>query len=339
MRERDPQPATRNPEHATRNPEPGTVITVGTFDGVHRGHRAILDRLREKATALGLPSVLVTFEPHPLEIVRPESAPKLLTTPAEKLEALAQVGLDRVVILRFDRRLAAYDPRRFVEDILLERLGMCHLVTGYDHGFGRNRSGDAALLAQIGAEVGFGVDVVDPVLLDGEPISSSRVRDALGRGDVVAAARGLARPYTLSGTVIRGAGRGRQLGFPTANIALPDTRKLLPAEGIYAVTAELDRGAGRGPHATQSGLLHLGPRPTFADARPTIELFAFDVDRDLYGETVRITFCAHIRPIERFASETDLVRAMEADRVAAEHVFATGGGACAEVTRSLQSMV
>lgn len=129
MRDRDPQPATRNPEHGTRNPEPGTVITVGTFDGVHRGHRAILDRLREKATALGLPSVLVTFEPHPLEIVRPESAPKLLTTPTEKLEALAQVGLDRVVILRFDRRLAAYDPRRFVEDILLERLGMCHLVT------------------------------------------------------------------------------------------------------------------------------------------------------------------------------------------------------------------
>lgn len=274
MRDRNPHTTTRNAEPRAARPtevgegegagrvgspprtgkrQPSTVITVGTFDGVHRGHRAILDRLREKAAALGLPSVLVTFEPHPLEVVRPESAPQLLTTPVEKLETLAQIGLDRVVILRFDRRLAAYDPRRFVEEILLARLGMCHLVTGYDHGFGRNRSGDPALLAEIGAQAGFGVDVVDPVLLDGEPISSSRVRHLLGHGDVVEAARGLARPYTLAGTVVRGAGRGRRLGFPTANIELPDTRKLLPLDGIYAVHAEL--GSER-----RHGLLHLGPK-------------------------------------------------------------------------------
>lgn len=305
------------------------VITVGTFDGLHRGHLGLLARLRAKAEELRLPSTLVTFEPHPLEVLRPESAPGLLTTPPEKLEILAQTGLDRVIFLRFDRRLAAYEPRRFVEEVLLARLGMCHLVIGHDHGFGRNRTGDAALLRELGGRAGFGLDVVGPVLLDGKPISSSRVRRALERGDVAAAAAELGRPYTLTGVVGRGEGRGRRLGFPTANIALPDPRKLIPLDGIYVVYGELE-------DMRRFGLLHIGPRPTFDDARPAIEFFAFDFDGDVYGQRVRITFCERIRGIERFASESELVRAMESDRAAAERCLAAGGGACASIAAQLE---
>lgn len=311
--------------HRTRASPPTrsvpAVVTVGTFDGIHRGHRELLDRLQRKASELGAPSVLVTFDPHPLEIVRPEAAPRLLTPPAEKIEILAQTGLDHVVFLRFDRHLASYEPRRFVQEILLERLGVAHLVIGYDHGFGRNRSGDAATLIHLGREIGFGVDIVGPVMLDGQPVSSTLVRAALERGDVRGAAAALGRPYTLSGKVVHGAGRGQALGFPTANIGIPDPRKLVPLDGIYAVHAELSN------HRVQ-GLLHIGPRPTFGDAGSTIELYLIGFDGDLYGERLRVALCERLRGVERFASAADLVQKMESDRAAAELVFARGSGAC-----------
>jgi riboflavin kinase/FMN adenylyltransferase len=299
----------------------GAVVTVGTFDGLHRGHHALLRHLCAKADELGGPSVLVTFEPHPLEIVRPEASPPLLTPPDEKIEILASTGLDHVIFLRFDRRLASYEPRQFVEQILMRRVGVAHLVIGYDHGFGRDRSGDADTLRDIGREAGFGVDVVGPVVLGGEPVSSSLVRKALERGDVVAAANALGRPYTLAGTVVHGEGRGRKLGFPTANLRVPDARKLIPLDGIYAVHAELRERSVR-------GLVHLGPRPTFGDAARTVELFAFDFDGDLYGSRVRVAFCQRLRGVERFASADDLIHAMESDRRAAQRLFAEGGSAC-----------
>jgi riboflavin kinase / FMN adenylyltransferase len=293
---------------------PGAVVTVGTFDGVHLGHRRVLDALCTAARAWNALSLLVTFDPHPLRIVRPVSAPPLLTTPQEKIEILAQSELRRVAFLRFTPSLAAFPPRRFVEQILLARFAMCHLVIGYDHAFGRGRSGDVETLRQIGGELGFAVDVIPPVIADGEPISSSRIRRALQAGNVVAAAHGLGRPYSLTGTVARGAGHGRKLGFPTANLDVASTEKLIPHEGIYAVRAAMrDRFA--------DGVLHLGPRPTFAGLPPSVELHLFDVDDDLYGERIRVDFFARIRDIARFESIDALIHAMEADCEAARELL------------------
>jgi riboflavin kinase/FMN adenylyltransferase len=284
----------------------GTVVTVGTFDGVHRGHWAVLETLVRFARADGLSSTLVTFDPHPLRIVRPEHAPKLLTTPVEKIEMLAQSDVDYVALVQFTKELSTYSPRRFVDEVLLEGLGMRHLVIGYDHGFGRGRSGDVDTLREIGQEVGFAVDVVAPVNVDGEPISSSAIRAALAAGDVANAARGLGRPYSLEGTVVRGEGAGRKLGFPTANLALRHGDKLVPHEGIYAVRAAL-------PDRYVDGVLHLGPRPTFPGLPPSIELHLFDFDDDIYGRRVRVDFHARIRDIAKFANVKQLISAMGAD--------------------------
>lgn len=283
-----------------------SVVTVGTFDGVHRGHWEVLRALSSAARARSALSVLVTFDPHPLRIVRPEAAPPLLSTPAEKMEILAQAEIDRVAFLRFTKELAAFTPEQFVEEILIGRFHMEHLVIGYDHGFGRGRSGDVDTLKQIGAQMGFGVDVVAPVDDGAEPVSSSRIRHALQEGDVAAAARGLGRPYSVTGTVVRGEGAGRKLGFPTANLDVGSSDKLIPHEGIYAVRAALrDR--------IVDGVLHLGPRPTFAGLPPSVELHIFDFDGDLYGRRIRVEFVERIRDIAAFASVDALVRAMEAD--------------------------
>jgi riboflavin kinase / FMN adenylyltransferase len=282
------------------------VVTVGTFDGVHRGHWRVLEALAETAHAHNARSVLVTFDPHPLRIVRPEAAPPLLSTPAEKMEIFAQADIDRVAFLRFTRELAAYSPEQFVEEILIGRFHMQHIVIGYDHGFGRGRSGDVETLRAIGSRIGFGVDVVAPVQDGGEPVSSSRIRAVLQDGDVAAAAAGLGRPYSVTGTVVRGEGAGRKLGFPTANLDVGSSDKLIPHEGIYAVRAALrDR--------LVDGVLHLGPRPTFAGLPPSVELHIFDFEGDLYGHRVRVDFIERIRDIAAFASVDALVRAMAAD--------------------------
>lgn len=299
----------------------GAVITVGTFDGVHRGHWELLQTVVRRAHELDRPSVLVTFDPHPLRIVRPDAAPKLLTTPVEKMEILAESGLNYAAFLRFDRALSTYEPRRFVEEILIGRFGLGHLIIGYDHGFGRGRSGDVETLRGLGTELGFGVEVVAPVAAGATPISSTRIRRALVEGDVIAAAEGLGRPYSLRGTVVRGDGRGRKLGFPTANVEVPDPDKLLPAEGIYVVRAVLREG-------TVDGVLHLGPRPTFADASASVEVYLLDWGGDLYGRHVRVDFCARLRGVERFDDAATLIRAMEADVAAARVLLQHGAGAC-----------
>lgn len=306
----------------------GCVVTVGTFDGLHRGHAALLDALRTAGTRMRLPAVVVTFDPHPLQVLRPEQAPRLLTTRAEKLELLAQLGADGVALLAFNRELADMPPERFVRDILLARLGARFLVTGYDHGFGRDRSGDADTLRRIGAEAGFGVQVVAPVIEDGAPVSSSRIRRALGEGNVREAAASLGRAYGMRGWVTRGDGRGRALGFPTANLVAEDPSKLLPLEGIYAVRADVDG-------AVHDGVMHLGPRPTYPGASETIEVHLFDFSGDLYGRSLGVLWCERIRAVEKYADEATLVRAMEADCRAARRVLQAGGGACLEASAPL----
>lgn len=302
----------------------GAVVTVGTFDGVHRGHRQVLREIVERARRTGGRSVLVTFHPHPLRIVRPEAAPPLLTTPSEKKAILAESGLEYAVFLPFTRALQQLAARDFVERILLARLGMRELVIGYDHGFGRDREGGADTLRALGAELGFDVDVVEPVAHDEEPVSSTRIRRALLAGDVAAAGRGLGRPYSLQGPVVHGAERGRRLGFPTANIAVGDPEKLLPLEGIYAVYGGV--GGERVP-----GLLHLGPRPTFRGETPTIELHLLDWDGDLYGREVRVEFCARIREIRPYASAEALIEQMRKDETAGRALLRgdAGANACA----------
>lgn len=292
----------------------GTVATVGTFDGVHRGHWEVLQEIRRRAEATGRRSVLVTFDPHPLRIVRPEHAPPLLTTPIEKKEILAESGLDYAVFISFTRTLARYSPRRFVEEILVGRLGVDELVIGYDHGFGRDRSGDAETLRAIGAELGFVVDVVPSVETDGEPVSSSRIRRAVAEGRMPEARACLGRPYSVRGIVVRGDGRGRHLGFPTANLKVGNADKLMPPSGIYAVRGVLRTG-------TYQGALHLGPRPTFKGSPPTVELHLLDFDDDLYGEEVRVDFVQLLREVRPFDSAAALVAQMRADVEAARGVL------------------
>ncbi len=303
--------------------ETGTAVTVGTFDGVHRGHWTVLEALRDSALREGRRSVLVTFHPHPLRIVRPEAAPPLLTTPDEKKEILAESGVNYAVFLSFSRDLSNYSPRRFVEEILIGRLAMRHLVIGYDHGFGRGRSGDADTLLAIGRELDFRVDVVAPVDFGGAPISSSRIRALLKDGDVRGAADGLGRPYALRGVVVRGDGRGHTLGFPTANIRPDHEDKLLPLEGVYAVRAIVRARA-------YDGVLHLGPRPTFRGSPPSIELHLFDFDADIYGDTVRVDFCDRIRPIHPFATVPELIAAIREDCDAARVLLESGCGGAPE---------
>jgi riboflavin kinase/FMN adenylyltransferase len=297
----------------------GTVVTVGTFDGVHLGHRAVLDEIGRRARRRDMHSVLVTFDRHPLTVVRRDAAPGLLTTPDEKKEILSQSGLDYVSFLPFTHALSRLAPEPFVRRILAERFRVRELVIGYDHGFGRARSGDIDLLRRIGNELGFAVDVVDAVRVGSRAVSSTAIRALVAAGKVGEAAEMLGRPYSFRGPVVHGLGRGHDLGFPTANIPAPGGSKLLPCQGIYAVRASMRT-------EICDGLLHLGPRPTFAGSPPSIELFILDFDRDIYGETVRVDFLKRLRDVRPFATVEALVDQMKLDEESAREYFAGRGG-------------
>jgi riboflavin kinase/FMN adenylyltransferase len=296
------------------------VVTVGTFDGVHLGHRAILEEIGHRARARDLRSVLLTFDRHPLRVVRPDDAPKLLTTPNEKKEILAQYGLDYVAFVSFTVQFSRYTPEEFVREVLVRRLRARELVIGHDHGFGRGRAGDVDVLEALGRRHGFEVDVVSGIEAGGGVVSSTKIRAAVAEGRVEDATAQLGRPYSLRGTVVHGMGRGRTLGFPTANISAPPPDKLLPAEGIYAVRASMGSDL-------RSGLLHLGPRPTFAGSPPTIELYVLDFERDIYGERVVVEFLKKLRDVRPFGSAAELVDQMREDREEAIRYFARPGGA------------
>jgi riboflavin kinase / FMN adenylyltransferase len=290
-----------------------SAVTVGTFDGVHRGHQEVLHELMRVARTRGERSVLVTFDPHPLYVVRPNEAPKLLTTRAEKEPLIGAYGIDVIAFVPFTRELSQLEPDQFVRDILMQHFGLAHLIIGYDHGFGRGRSGDVETLRRIGALEGFEVDMVEPFHADGHNISSSKIRAMLLEGDVVQAAADLGRAFSLSGRVVRGDGRGRDLGMPTANLQISDPAKLIPLEGIYAVRAN-----------GLPAVMHIGPRPTFENAGPSLEVHILDFEGDLYGEVVTVEFYERIRGIAKFDSSQLLEIAMEADVEQARSFFERG---------------
>jgi len=283
----------------------GTALSVGSFDGVHRGHQAVLAELAQRARAAGLASVVVSLEPHPLEVVNPPAAPRLLTLADEKRELLA-AAVDRVEVLPFTQALADLDAEQFTRDVLVGRFGVRQLVVGYDHGFGRGRAGDVELLRRIGARDGFEVAAVDAVQDGGRPISSTLIRAAVAHGDLAAAERLLGRPYSTRGVVEPGQGRGRTLGIPTINLAALDPRKLLPPDGVYAVRVEWRR-------VRYGGMMNQGARPTFGVAERALEIHLFDFDEELYGEAVTVEWVRRLRDTQTFPSRDALVAQLTRD--------------------------
>jgi riboflavin kinase / FMN adenylyltransferase len=293
----------------------GAVITVGTFDGVHRGHRDVVERLVSRARSLKIPSVLVTFEPHPLEIVNQAAAPLLLTTHNEKLEVLAETGLDYVAVLPFTPALASYSAEDFVELVLRRRFRLRELLIGYDHGFGKQRAGNVDVLRTLGERDGFRVEVVEPVATpDGHSVSSTSIRRAVAGGDLERASTGLGRLYSVSGRVVPGAQRGRTIGFPTLNLGPPPSRKLLPPEGVYAVRVQT-------PGGPIGGMMNLGPRPTFGDAATSLEAHLFDTNGDFYGADVRIDFVLRLRETRKFGSAEQLSKQLRHDESEARNAL------------------
>jgi riboflavin kinase / FMN adenylyltransferase len=295
------------------------VVTMGTFDGLHRGHQAVLAEVTRRARAAKLASVLITFDPHPLAVVNPAAAPKLLTLPAEKEAPVQAAGIERFVLMPFTPEVAQLDAEAFVRR-LCDEYGMRELVMGYDHGFGRGRAGDVELVQRLAREQSFGVAVVDAVRDNSQPISSTLIRTAVAHGDLEAAARWLGRRYSIRGTVVRGAGRGRTIGIPTINLETPDARKLLPPDGVYAVQVRILESGVRilNPDSRLlGGMMNQGARPTFGEQARALEVHLFDFDGELYGETVHVEWVRRLRDVQAFPSREALVAQLERDRQAA----------------------
>jgi len=281
------------------------VLTIGNYDGLHKGHQAMLARLRERAREAGVPSTVMSFEPMPREFFDPDGSPARLSSLREKIEDLAAFDVDRLLCLRFDRSLAAVDPSAFVQDLVIQRLRPRYILVGADFRFGRNRAGDVNLLADYGRRHGFEVATLPDVCDNGERVSSTRVRDALAAGDTKRAERLLGRPYRMSGRVARGEQLGRQLGVPTANIRLG--RRPAPCFGVYAVDAILP-GGERVP-----GAANLGIRPTVGGRACLLEVHLIGYRGNLYGERIDVRFRSFLRPEARFETTDALRSQMLAD--------------------------
>ena len=293
-----------------------SVVTIGSFDGIHLGHRKILKEVVLLAGGLAATGVVVTFEPHPMAVLHPKEAPCLLTTTSEKVGLIREIGVGKAVIVRFTPKLAARSAEWFVRDLLIDRLSMRRLVIGYDFRFGVEREGDAPYLERLGERLGFGVDIVPPVNYLNHPVSSTRVRTALIRGDVESAARMLGRLYGLAGKVVRGDGRGRMLEFPTANLEIGDSAKIVPANGVYAVWAELGR-------RSVPAALYIGTRPTFGGGRRSVEVHIPDLRGALYGRRVRVAFVKKIRDDAVFPGPEALTDAIREDVAKATRLLST----------------
>lgn len=291
----------------------GGIVALGNFDGFHLGHQAVVGHAIAQARAAGRPALVATFDPHPVRFFRPDAPPFRLTTLEQRERLFAAAGADAMIVFQFDAALAGLTADAFVAERLVGMFGASGVVTGEDFTFGKGRGGDARVLAELAGAHGFAADTVAPVALDGQAVSSSRVREALQEGDCPTAARLLTRPFTIEGAVQHGDKRGREIGYPTANIALD--RYLRPRYGIYAVRGRLPDGR------VLDGAANLGIRPSFEPPVELLEAFFFDFDGDLYEQMIEVEFHAFLRPEAKFDSLEALKRQMDADCVEARAVL------------------
>ncbi|MEO1249174.1 MAG: bifunctional riboflavin kinase/FAD synthetase [Pseudomonadota bacterium] len=305
----------------------GAAMAIGNFDGVHRGHQQVIGLALQLARARGVPAGVLSFEPHPVQLFRPEDAPFRLTLRQAKARQLAELGVDVHVVIPFTAAFSAQSPECFVQDVLVDRLAISHAIVGYDFHYGHKRQGNAETLEQAAGQFGFGFSVLDEVADEGGgPISSSAVREALRTGQPREAAHILGRPWEVESTVQLGDQRGRTLGYPTANMVLGD--QLRPAYGIYAVEASIAATNGQGNKTEPDwgpwlpGVANFGIRPMYRSQEPLMETHLFDFDRDIYGQRMRVRLIDHLRLEKAFASVDELVAQMDRDAQKARAVLA-----------------
>ncbi|MDF0490870.1 bifunctional riboflavin kinase/FAD synthetase [Sphingomonas sp. H39-1-10] len=294
----------------------GGIVALGNFDGFHLGHQAVVGRAIARARAEGRPALVATFDPHPVRYFKPDAAPFRLTTLDQRQRLFAEAGADAMIVFRFDAALAALGAQGFVEQRLIATIGLGGAVTGEDFTFGKARSGNIEVLADLGRHHGFSVEAVAPVTLDGEPVSSSRIRAALTSADPRGAARLLTRPFTIEGEVMHGAKLGRTIGFPTANLDMG--KYLRPSYGIYAVRGRLPDGR------VLNGAANLGVRPSFDPPKELLEPYFFDFSGDLYGQRIAVELIEFIRAEAKYDTLEALTAAIAADCDAARAVLARG---------------
>ena len=299
----------------------GTAVTFGVFDGIHIGHQAVINALLERAAQHQLMSVLVGFYPHPLAFLAPERCPPLLTPLSKRIEILQQLGIDKIVILSFDAQIAAMSPKSFVEQVLLAKCQARHIVVGYACQFGKDRAGNAQRLVEFSETYPFDVTIVPPTELKGTPVHSTRIREALARGDLHCSSQLLGHPYSLLGNVVEGDGRGKAIGFPTANIDIQN--QVCPPNGVYAIRAKLEE-------RWLDGVLNIGVRPTFNGTTVQVESHFFDFDETIYGKLVEIFLVEKIRSEQKFPNPEMLIRQIRRDitdaaRLLAESTHPHGG--------------
>jgi riboflavin kinase/FMN adenylyltransferase len=292
----------------------GSIVALGNFDGFHLGHQAVVGRAIARGFHERRPVVVATFDPHPVHYFKPDLPPFRLTTLDQREALFAHAGADAMLVFRFDQALATTSAEAFVADILARRIGAAGVVTGDDFSFGKGRAGNVALLRTTGEAHGIAAEAVAPVLIDGERISSGRIREALVAGDTGTATHLLSRDFAIRGIVQRGDARGRALGYPTANLELGDYQR--PKYGIYAVRVTLEDGS------EHPGVASLGIRPTFDPPRELLEAHLFDIDRDLYGQALEVALHAFIREEKKFDDVAALVAHMREDEAAARRLLA-----------------
>ena len=290
------------------------VLTVGNFDGVHLGHLRIINTLVERAESTGGEPVVVTFREHPRKILNPEFSAEILTTAEEKINLIYEAGVRNIIVLDFTRETASMSARDFYNNILIKKIDIKELVIGYDHAFGKNREGNFDYLSKIASETGIGLTRVMEEQINGQPVSSTRIRDMLNAGAVEDAAPLLGRPYSLTGRVIRGASRGRILGFPTANIKPDSEEKIVPCGGVYAVCA-------RAGADNLKGIMNIGSNPTFETGGLNIEVHFLDFEGDIYDEKISISFMRRLRDEKKFSGPDELTRQIRIDREKAVALF------------------
>jgi len=287
-----------------------TCITIGTFDGVHRGHRAIIRQLVQHAGEMKVPSVLITFDPHPRQILKkPGAAVKLINSPGEKLELLKSCGLDHVVIVPFTTEFSSIEPVEYIRQFLVKKFNPLAIVIGYDHRFGKNRQGDYKLLEAYGAEFNFKVVEIPAQLVEDASISSTRIRAALSEGDIMQVNTYLPYTYFFSGEIVQGKQLGRTIGFPTANIGKVHPDKLLPSNGVYAVQVQLE-----GSSELFDGMMNIGVRPTVDGINQVTEVNLFNFDKDVYGKKTRVFVHGRLRNEQKFTGIDALQQQLHTDR-------------------------